>query len=187
VARLYIINVNWFIPAFKPAFRQGGGAMNSPRVKGLTALLLLLLVGCTLLPTPAPQVATVVVTFDLAGGGSGFSLTVYAQEVTTGKSTSQLYSSGAHGGVILPTSAPLVFTLEAPGTYIFYANMINAPEDYHFGATGCGPAPDCPSTVYKAIQVTPGGTYQVYFSDRSGERHAPVPTPHAPVTVPWQK
>jgi hypothetical protein len=161
--------------------------MNVPTVKGLVALLLLLLVGCVIIPTPAPKVATVVVTFDLAGGGSGFSLTVYAQEVTSGKSTSQLYSSGAHGGVILPTSAPLVFTLEAPGTYIFYANMINAPEDNHFGATGCGPAPDCTTTVYKAIEVAPGGRYEVYFSDRSGERHAPVPTPHAPVTVPWQK
>ena len=161
--------------------------MHVRAARGLAALLLLLLVGCAKTPTPAPQFGTVVVTFDLAGGGSGFSLTVYAQDVTTGRSSSQLYSSGAHGGVILPTSAPLVFTLEAPGTYIFYANMINAPEDYHFGATGCGPAPDCESSVYKAIDVSPGGEYEVYFSDRSGERHAEVPTPHAPVTVPWQR
>ncbi len=61
-----------------------------------------------------------------AGCGSGFSLTVYALEVTTGKSYSQPYSSGSHGGVILPTSAPLVLTLEAPGTYVFYANLIHA-------------------------------------------------------------
>jgi hypothetical protein len=153
----------------------------------LSLLLMLVLVGCANTPAPTPQFATVTVTFDLAGGGSGFSLTVYAQEVSTGNSHSELYSSGAHGGVILPTSAPLVFTLEAPGTYIFYANMINAPEDYHFGATGCGPGPNCESSVYKAIDVSPGGQYEVYFSDRSGERHAPVPTPHAPVTVPWQR
>ena len=92
-----------------------------------------------------------------------------------------------HGQVVLPTSAPLVFTLDAPGTYIFYANFINAPEDYHFGATGCPPAPECVPTTLKAIDVVPGQAYQVYFSDRSGERHAPVPTPHAPVTVPWQR
>ncbi len=141
--------------------------------------------GCVAKPTTDLPTATVIVTFDLAGGGSGFSLTVYAQEVNSGKSISQLYSSGAHGGVILPTSAPLVFNLDAPGTYIFYANMINAPEDYHFGFTGCAPAPDCPNETLKAIDVYPGGKYEVYFSDRSGERHAPVPTPHAPVTLPW--
>ncbi len=150
-------------------------------------MLLLLLAGCALASTPTPQPATVVVAFDLAGGGSGFSLTVYAQEVTSGKSYSQPYSSGSHGGVVLPTSAPLVFTLEAPGTYIFYANLVNAPEDYHYGYTGCPPGPDCESTVYQAIDVSPGEEYQVYFSSRTGERHAPVPTPHAPVTVPWTR
>jgi hypothetical protein len=146
---------------------------------------MLLLPACTPKTPTASLVATVTVTFDLAGGGSGFSLTVYAQEVNSGKTISQLYSSGAHGGVILPTSAPLVFNLDAPGTYIFYANMINAPEDYHFGFTGCPPNPDCASETLKAIDVSPGGSYEVYFSDRSGERHAPVPTPHAPVTLPW--
>jgi hypothetical protein len=149
-------------------------------------LLLLALAGCSQ-ATPTPQTADVTVTFDLAGGGSGFSLVIYAQDVNTGESISQTYSSSSHGQVVLPTSAPLVFNLKAPGTYIFYANMLNAPDEYHFGATGCGPAPDCESTVYKAIDVSPGGTYQVYFSDRSGERHALVPTPHAPVTVPWER
>jgi hypothetical protein len=151
------------------------------------ALALPALTGCRPAATPTPQFASAVVTFELALGGSGFSLTVYAQEVTSGKTVSQLYSSGAHGGVILPTSAPLTFTLEAPGTYIFYANMINAPEDYHFGATGCGPGPACESTTYQAIDVMPGDQVSVYFSDRAGERHAPVPTPHAPVQVPWQR
>ena len=154
-------------------------------VRGLLLLFLLLLAACTR-GNPTPQPATVVVAFDLAGGGSGFSLTVYAQEVTSGKSYSQPYSSSSHGGVVLPTSAPLVFTLDAPGTYIFYANLVNAPEDYHYGNTGCPPGPDCESTVYHALDVSPGEEYQVYFSSRQGERHAPVPTPHAPVTVPWQ-
>lgn len=146
----------------------------------------MLLAACARTPTPHPA-ASVTVTFELALGGSGFSLTVYAQEVTTGQTYSQLYSSGAHGAVVLPTSAPLVFTLDAPGTYVFYSNMINAPEDYHFGATGCAPGPDCTRTDLMALDVEPGGTYAVYFSDRSGERHAPVPTPHAPVSVPWKR
>ena len=149
-------------------------------------LLLLLLTGCTR-ATPTPQYASVEVTFDLAGGGSGFSLTIYAQDVNSGESISKPYSSSSHGQVALPTSAPLIFTLEAPGTYIFYANMLNAPDEYHFGATGCAPGPVCESTVYKAIDVNPGGEYKVYFSDRRGERHAPVPTPHAQVTVPWER
>jgi hypothetical protein len=149
-------------------------------------MLLLLLSGCAR-ATPTPEPATVTVAFDLAGGGSGFSLTVYAQEVTSGESVSLPYSSSSHGGVVLPTSAPLVFSLDAPGAYIFYANLVNAPEDYHYGFTGCPPGPECESTIYKAIDVLPGEEYQVYFSSRPGERHAPVPTPHAPVTVPWER
>jgi hypothetical protein len=150
------------------------------------ALLILLLSACSRV-TPTPETASVTVQFDLAGGGSGFSLVIYAHNVDTGESVSQTYSSSAHGQVVLPTSAPLVFNLPAPGTYIFYANMLNAPDEYHFGATGCPPGPDCTSEVYKALDITPGGEYWVYFSDRSGERHAIVPTPHAPVTVPWER
>jgi hypothetical protein len=160
--------------------------MPSRRSKLLSILLLLLPVACSR-ATPTPQDAKVTVQFDLAGGGSGFSLVIYAQNVDTGESISQTYSSSSHGQVVLPTSEPLVFTLQAPGTYIFYANMLNAPDEYHFGATGCGPGPDCDSTVYKALDISPGGEYKVYFSDRAGERHAPVPTPHAPVTVPWER
>jgi uncharacterized protein YceK len=157
---------------------------------GTLALLgaALLLTGCgTIFPTPTPQPASVTVLVDLGGGGSGFQLTVRAQEVNTGKTFSQAYAAGSHGGVILPTSAPLVFALDAPGTYVFYANMLNAPDEYHFGGVGCEAGAACETTVLKALDVSPGGTYQVYISDRAGERHAPVPTPHAPVTVPWEK
>ena len=137
--------------------------------------------------TVSSSSASITVIFDLAGGGSGFSLTIYAQEVNTGLTYSLLYSSSAHGQVVLPTSPPVVFNVEAPGTYVFYANMLNAPEDYHFGFTGCGPGPDCALTNLKAIDVLPHEIYQVYFSDRSGERHAPVPTPHAPLIVEWER
>jgi hypothetical protein len=150
-------------------------------------LICMVLSSCSRIAPPTSQPAKITVTFDLIGGGSGFSLVIYAQEVNTGNTYSMTYSSSSHGQVMLPTSAPLVFTVAAPGTYIFYSYFINAPEDYHFGATGCPPGPDCTSTVYKALDVAPGDSYQVYFSDRTGERHAPQPTPHAPVTVPWQK
>lgn len=150
------------------------------------ALAAILVGGCAPVPTPTPS-ATIIVTFDLALGGSGFSESIYLQDVNSGKTYTGLYSSGAHGGVILPTSAPVVFQVDAPGTYIVYANMINAPEDYHFGMVGCPAGDACTAGSLHAIDVVPGGTYQVYLSDRPGERHAPVPTPHAPVSVPWQR
>ena len=147
----------------------------------------LLLAGCVAAPSPTPQPASVTVMVDLAGGGAGFQVVVRAQEVHTGKTYSLVHAAGSHGGVVLSQSPPLVFSVDAPGTYIFYAAMLNAPDDYHFGATGCEPGAECTSTVLKAVDVVPGGTYQVYISDRSGERHAPQPTPRAPVTVPWTK
>ena len=146
----------------------------------------LLLAGCLTAPTPEP--AQVTVTFDMGGGGAGKSATLYAQEVTSGETVSQAYSSSGHGQVVLPTSAPLVFSLPAPGVYIFYANLVNAPEDYHYGYTGCPKGvDDCQDDVLQALEVQPGGVYEVYISDRIGERHAPVPTPHAPVSVPYEK
>jgi hypothetical protein len=140
------------------------------------------LAGCSLLATPAPQTATVRVTFDIGGGGTGFAASVYAQEVDSGNTYSLPYAAGSHGGVVLPSS-PITFTVAAPGTYVFYANLVNAPESYHYGATGCMPASNCPSSALKALDVLPGGIYQVIISDRS----APVPTPHAPLTVPWTR
>ena len=149
----------------------------------ITVLLAWLwLAGCSLLPASTSQTATVRVIFDIGGGGTGFAASVYAQEVESGHTYSLPYTAGSHGGVVLPSS-PITFTLEAPGTYVFYANLVNAPESYHYGATGCQPASNCSSSALKALDVLPGVVYQVTISDRS----APVPTPHAPVTVPWTR
>lgn len=139
--------------------------------------------GCGGTTPPTPQVATITVTFDMGGGGSGFAATIYAQEVATGKTFKSFYPAGSHGLVILPTSPPVSFTVEAPGTYVFYATLIEAPDDYQYGATSCGPASPCPNSVLKAIDVEPGGAYQVYVADRA----APIPTPGSPVTVPWER
>ena len=156
------------------------------KIKVWVTGLALLLSAC--LPTPTPQPAQVTVIFDLAGGGSGFSASVYAQEVSSGLTYWKSYSSSSHGMVVLPTSAPLVFSLPAPGTYVFYANLVNAPEDYHYGYTGCpAGAEECQDTTLRAVEVQPGGIYEVYLGSRYGERHAPVPTPHAPVGVPYDK
>jgi hypothetical protein len=142
-----------------------------------------MLAGCFPSPTPTPQPATVFVRLDLGGGGSGFAATLYAQEVNTGKTVHQFQSAGSHGLVVLPTSQPINFQLDAPGTYIFYATLINNPDDYHYGATGCVALQNCANSELIAYEVSPGGVYNVTITDR----HALLPTPGAPVTVPWHK
>ncbi len=132
--------------------------------------------------TPTPGPATVVVTLDMGAGGPGFSCIVYAQEVSTGKTFHGIYTAGSHGLVVLPTSAPISIQVVAPGTYVFYAVSINE-DTYHFGATGCKASTDCASSDLVALDVNPGGTYEVTISDRS----ALIPPTGVPVTVPWHK
>jgi len=131
----------------------------------------------------APRQATILVNFDLGAGSSGFAASLYAQEVTTGKTFKGFYAAGSHGLVVLPTSAPVAIQVDAPGTYVFYATLIEAPDDYHFGDTGCPPAADCPLSSLVALDVVPGNTYRVSISDRTPL----LPTPGAPVTVPWRR
>ena len=132
---------------------------------------------------PKPRTATVLVNFDLGAGGSGFSATLYAQEVSSGKTFKGYYAAGSHGLVVLPTSAPVAIQVDAPGTYVFYATLIEAPDDYHYGDTGCLPASDCPLSSLVAIDVVPGNIYRVTISDRTPL----LPTPGAPVRVPWRR
>ena len=152
-------------------------------IYGLLCVLALLLAGCGLLATAAPQTATVMVTFDLGGGGSGFAATIYAQEVSSGKTFKEFYPAGSHGGVVLPTSPPISVTVDAPGTYVFYARLINLPDEYHFGATGCPAGTDCASSVLKALDVQPGGIYKVVIADRK----ALLPKVDQPVDVSWER
>jgi hypothetical protein len=139
-------------------------------------LLCLLAAGC------APQTATVYAILDLGGGGSGFAATLYAQEVTSGKTIHAFQPAGSHGLVVLPTSEPLALTVEAPGTYVFYARLINEPDSYHFGATGCPAGQDCANADLLAITVEPGETYHVVIADRK----AALPKEGEPVMAPWK-
>ncbi|MEW5870962.1 MAG: hypothetical protein AB1894_16935 [Chloroflexota bacterium] len=133
-------------------------------------------------PTLAAS-AAIMTTFDLGGGGSGFTATIYAQEVTSGRTFHVFYPAGSHGGAVLPTSPPVTLLVEAPGAYVFYARLINAPNDYHYGATGCQAGQDCASSVLVAIDVVPGGVYPVTIADRA----ALLPIEGQPVTVPWTR
>ena len=146
-------------------------------------ILSLALAGCDFQLVPTPRPATVTVMFDLGGGGTGFAAMIYAQEVTTGKTFKILYPAGSHGGVVLPTSPPVTLTVEAPGSYVFYANFNENPDEYHFGYNGCTMGTDCSSRILKIIDVVPGGVYQVYITQRFDQ----VPTPGAPVTQPMQR
>ena len=129
-----------------------------------------------------PRTATVYARLDLGGGGSGFAATLYAQEVATGKTVHVFQPAGSHGLVVLPTSAPLAITLDAPGTYVFYARLINEPDSYHFGATGCPAGQDCSDSTLQALRVLPGESYPVVIADRK----ALLPQAGQPVTVPWK-
>jgi hypothetical protein len=149
----------------------------------LPMLLVLSLAACRAAVTPAPAMATVYVTFDMGGGGAGFAASLFAQEVTTGKTFKGFAPAGSHGGVVLPTSPAVGIQVEAPGTYVFYATLINDPESYQFGATGCLPGTPCPASSLTALDVEPGGVYHISVGDRSAD----IPTPGAPVTVPWHR
>ena len=157
--------------------------MKTRLILAFSIFSLILYSSCAQQSTPTPQPATVYLRLDLGGGGSGFAATLYAQEVTTGKTVHQFQPAGSHGLVVLPTSEPIAFTLDAPGTYVFYATLINNPDDYHFGATGCAAGQDCPSSELLALEVVPGSEYHVTVADS----HALLPTPGAPVLVPWHK
>ncbi len=149
----------------------------------VVALLLpISLAGCSAIPTKQPGLATITATLDMGAGGAGFAATIYAQEVHTGKTFHMFMSAGSHGLLVLPTSPPVTFTVEAPGTYIFYAVLINE-DSYHWGATGCKAVTDCASSTLVALDVVPGGSYKVYIGDQS----ALIPPTGVPVEVPWVK
>jgi hypothetical protein len=72
--------------------------------------------------------------------------------------------------------------VEAPGTYVFYAVLINS-DDYHWGSTGCAAATNCRANGLLAQDVQPGGVYFVTITDQG----ARLPPTGVPVTVPWHK
>ena len=148
--------------------------MNHKYFKVSALLALLLLVGCGV-PFGGPsQPATVKVTFDLANGTTGFAATIFAQEVTKGTTVSTLYPV---------QSPPITMTLNEPGTYIFYATLIEAPDDYQYAATGCEPGDPCEPKEFLGIDVESGGSYEVIIQHRAPD----LPAKNEPVTVPWHR
>ena len=137
-------------------------------------------------PTVIGEPANIVVALNMGSGGAGFSANIYAQEVYTGQTFTTFMSAGMHTAPLLPTSAPVSLAIQAPGTYIFYARLSNAPTEYHYGSTECRNPTECIGSPLIAVDVLPGETYNIYIADRK----ALLPDNDKrglPVTVPWVK
>ena len=142
----------------------------------MLAVLLLCVAGLVAAcrPVTAPVPATLDVTFAIANGTTGFAATIYAQEVDSGATTTKLYAAFAD---------PITMTVAAPGTYVVYAWLVEAPDEYHYGMAACADgAASCERRVLTAIGVAPGGRYAVLVDDRTPL----LPERDLPVTVPWQ-
>ncbi len=147
-------------------------------MRWFTCALLLLLAGCG-----GPKGAKVKVKFDIYGGDNAFAATVYAQEIHTGRTFTFPYG---------PHTPYITLNLEAPGSYVFYARLVEAPDDYHYGYTGTRPVAyghmtnggtqDPASASLIAVNLKPAGEAQVYINDH----WAILPVPGQPVTVPWR-
>ena len=141
-----------------------------------------LLVGCGNLGF-GPKTAKVTIKFVIYGNDNAFAATIYAQEVNTGQTTKFAYG---------PHTPSITVDLKLPGTYVFYARLVEAADDYHYGFTGYqagayghmtrGGTRDA-STNLIALDVKPGGEYKVFISDS----WAVLPEPGKPVTVAWHR
>lgn len=127
---------------------------------------------------PQAKRAEIVLGLDMGSGGAGFSATLYAQEVSSGETFHTFLSAGMHGASTLPTSAPVLLYVRAPGTYVFFARLTNAPDEYHYGATLCREK----VCVLRALEVHPGQTYHVTIDDSS----ALLPEINQAVQLPWE-
>jgi hypothetical protein len=128
--------------------------------------------------------AIVNIALNMGSGGAGFSANLYAQEVYTGRTVGIFMSAGMHTAPLLPTSPPLDMAVPAPGTYVFYARLSNAPTEYHYGYTECTIPTDCVGSPLIALEVKPGERYSVYIADRKAilpdndKRGLPVTVPY---------
>jgi len=140
------------------------------------------LIGCGHLGF-GPKPAKVTIKFVIYDNDNTFAATVYAQEVSTGLTTKFAYG---------PHTPSLTVDLKTPGTYVFYARLVEAADDYHYGFTGYqagtyghmtrGGTRDA-STNLIALDIKPGANYKVFISDS----WAVLPEPGKPVTVAWHR
>ena len=162
---------------------------NLPEAKAgwLLALLVLLclpllFIACEKLRLGS-QAVKVTLNFVIYDNDNAFAATIYAQEVNTGQTTQFPYG---------PHTPSITVDLKKPGLYVFYARLVEAPEDYHYGYTGNqagvyghmtrGGTRDA-STNLIAVDVKPRNTVKVFISDS----WAVLLEPGKPVTVAWHR
>ena len=143
------------------------------------AALAFALTGCLF----GPRSAKVHVKFDIVDGDNNFAASVYVQEVDTGATFTLPYD---------PHTPYIVATIKKPGRYVFYARLVEAPDDYHYGFTSYQPVAyghmtrggtgDPATESLIALDVKMGGNYKVYINDF----RAKLPESGKPVTVPWR-
>lgn len=145
----------------------------------LSIAALLVVAGCGL----GPKAAKVRIKFDIFGGDNTFAATIYAQEVNTGQTFSFPYG---------PHTPYIAVDMKTPGRYVFYARLLEAADEYHYGYTSTRPVAyghmtnggtqDPAAASLIAVDIKPGGSYKVYVNDH----WAVLPVPGKPVTVPWR-
>ena len=144
----------------------------------LLVSIALTLAGCGLF---GAKTAKVVIKFDQAGGDNSFAATIYVQEVETGETLLFPYD---------PHTPNITVDIKKPGKYVFYARLIEAPDDYHYGYTSNQPVAYGHMTRggvgqpdgLLAVDVKPGGKYKAYINDN----RAKLPDRGKPVAVPWR-
>jgi hypothetical protein len=139
----------------------------------LCVIVTLLLTACSLPSAASAAPATVTVTLDLGGGTTGFAATIYAQDVERGTTVTALYPV---------QSPPITLTLEQPGTYVVYAKLLEAPDEYQYAAVDCVRGEPCEPQELLAYEIAAGQAYEIII-----DRRAPaLPEVDQPVTVPWR-
>ncbi len=116
--------------------------------------------------------AAVYLELDTGAGDAAFQAVMYVHNVATGETASY---------PLTPHAPPLLAYIPLPGTYVFYARLVEAMDDYFFGSTGREPGGAPPRRGLLAVDVEQGKEYRVLVNDRSVR----LPEKGKPVAVPW--
>jgi hypothetical protein len=118
--------------------------------------------------------ASALLSLDTGAGDAAFQSMLYVQNVVTGETASYPFP---------PHAPPLLVYIPQPGTYVFYARLIEAMDDYFYGATGRVANGPSPGLGLLAIDIETGKEYRVLINDRS----VALPEKGKPVSVAWRR
>lgn len=159
-------------PRRKYRLRSEGGPVRVSRLLAISCLLLAAAFGISAHGYSSP--ATLYLTLDTGAGDAAFQSVVYVQNVKTGTTLSFPYP---------PHAPPLLVYVPEPGTYVFYARLVEAMDDYYFGCTGKRGKDGSPRKGLLAVDIEAGKEYHLVINDRSVK----LPEKGKPVTVTWHR